>query len=173
MRHGVQPLGHCLRLDLWKMRHRVSAGGEAVLRTTSQSSLRDASSPGRGAIGRPGRPCCSHRPNRAQGGGPCPNGQQLRNCALTKDARQAAVNLDSGARSFTNAKNFARPARPSPTRQGLPYQGSCRAVGETERLYRGKRAVIVNPTERVRGFTTGIPTWRSTAADCRSARGQA
>ena len=36
-----------LRLDLWKMRHHVSAGGEAVLRTTSQASLRDASSPGR------------------------------------------------------------------------------------------------------------------------------
>ena len=40
-----------LRLDLWKMRHHVSAGGEAVLRTTSQASLRDASSPGRGATG--------------------------------------------------------------------------------------------------------------------------
>ena len=102
---------------------------------TSQSLLRNASSPDRGALGRPGQPCCSHRPNRAQSAGPCPNGQQLQNCALTKDARQAAVNLDSGARSFTNAKNFARPVRPSPTRQWLPYQGSWRAVGETERLY--------------------------------------
>ena len=97
--------------------------GRAFLCTTSQA-LR-ASSPGRGAIGRPGQPCCSHRPNRAQGGGPCPHWKQLRDCAPTKDAGQAAVNLDSGARSFTNAKNFARPARPSPTRQRLPYQGSC------------------------------------------------
>ena len=86
---------------------------------TSQSLLRDASSPDRGAIGRPGQPCCSHRPNRAQGAGPCPNGQQLRNCALTKGAGQAVVNRNSGARSFTNAKNFARPVRPSPTRQRL------------------------------------------------------
>ena len=118
---------------------------------TSQSSLRDASSPDRGAIGRPGQPCCSHRTNRAQSAGPCPNGQQLRNCALTKDARQAAVNLDSGARSFTNAKNFARPVRPSPTRQrlsslcrysrhlppaggSLSYQGSWREA--PERLYK-------------------------------------
>ena len=38
-----------LRLDLWKLRHRASSGGEAVLRTTSQA-LR-ASSPGRGATG--------------------------------------------------------------------------------------------------------------------------
>ena len=71
---------------------------------TSQSSLRDASSPDRGALGRPGQPCCSHRPNRAQSAGPCPNGQQLQNCALTKDARQAAVNLDSGAQPFPIAK---------------------------------------------------------------------
>ena len=136
---------------------------------TSQSSLRDASFPGRKdsfrpegdvansdrgrtPLGRPGQPCCPHRPNRAQGGGPCPNGQQLLNCALTKDARQAAVNLDSGARSFTNAKNFARPVRPSPTRQrlsslcrysrhlppaggSLSYQGSWREA--SERLYKG------------------------------------
>ena len=46
----------------------------------------------------------------------------------------AAVNLGSGARPFTNTKNFARPVRPSPTRQWLPYQGSWRAVGETERF---------------------------------------
>ena len=125
-----------------------------------------ASSRGRGAIGRPGQPCCSHRPNRAQGGGPCPNGQQLLNCALTKDARQAAVNLDSGARSFTNAKNFARPARPSPTRQGssslcrysrhlppaggsLSYQGSClrsRLGGCTKGLPSGNREAV---TERL------------------------
>ena len=108
------------------------AARSAFFCTTSQA-LR-ASSPGRGAIGRPGQPCCSHRPNRAQSGGPCPNGQQLRNCALTKDVRQAAVNLDSGARSFTNAKNFARPARPSPTRQGLPYQGSWHCEAMTERF---------------------------------------
>ena len=117
--------------------------GRTVLCTTSQA-LR-ASSPGRGAIGRPGQPCCSHRPDRAQSAGPCPNGQQLWNCALTKDAGQAAVNLDSEARSFTNAKNFARPARPSPTRQGLPYQGSCLR-------------------SRLRGCTKGSPSGNREAA---------
>ena len=129
------------------------AVGRAFLGTTSQSRLRLASSPGRGAIGRPGQPCCSHRPNRAQSAGPCPNGQQLRNCALTKDAGQAAVNLDSGARPFTNAKNFARPARPSPTRQGLPYQGSClrsRLRGCTKELPSGNREAA---TERFISLT--------------------
>ena len=101
---------------------------------TSQSLLRNASSPDRGALGRPGQPCCSHRPNRAQSAGPCPNGQQLQNCALTKDARQAAVNLDSGARSFPIAENFTRPVQPSPARQWLPYQGSWREA--PERLYK-------------------------------------
>ena len=117
---------------------------------TSQSLLRNASSPDRGALGRPGQPCCSLGPNGAQGGGPCPNGQQLRNCALTKGAGQAVVNRNSGARSFTNAKNFARPVRPSPARQrlsslcrysrhlppaggSLSYQGSWREA--PERLY--------------------------------------
>ena len=47
----------------------------------SQSSLRGASSPEGGALGRPGKPCCSHGPNLAQGGGPCPNGQRLRDNA--------------------------------------------------------------------------------------------
>ena len=201
MRHGVQPLRHC-----------VSAGGEAVLRTTSQSLLRNASSPGRGAIGRPGQPCCSRGPNRAQGAGPCSHWQKHLYCCCeswqrssvvserkklcsssttitdspvaplsgelagvspTERFRQAAANRGSGARSFPEVKNFARLAQPLPTRQWLPYQGSWRAVGETERLYRGKRTVIVSPTERVRVFTTGIPTWRNTAAGCRSAREQA
>ena len=31
------------------------------------------SSPNRGALGRPGKPCCPHRPDGAQGGGPCPH----------------------------------------------------------------------------------------------------
>ena len=117
--------------------------------TTSQSLLRNASSPGRGAIGRPGQPCCPHRPNRAQGGGPCSRWQRLRDCSLPKGAGQAAANRGSGARPFPKSKNFARLAQPLPTRQWLPYQGSCRAVGETERLYRGKRTVIVNLPERV------------------------
>ena len=60
------------------------------------------------------------------------------------------MNLDSGARSFPEAKNFARPVRPSPTRQrlsslcrysrhlppaggSLSYQGSWREA--PERLY--------------------------------------
>ena len=33
------------------------------------------------------------------------------------------MNLDSGAWSFPEAKNFARPVRPLPTRQWLPYLG--------------------------------------------------
>ena len=127
----------------------VKRNGNAAWGTTSQSSLRDASSPGRGAIGRPGQPCCPHRPNRAQSAGPCSHWQQLRDSDLTEGAGQASVNLERGARSFPKSKNFARPVRPPPTRQWLPYQGSCRAVGETERLYRGKRAVLVNPPERV------------------------
>ena len=106
----------------------------------------------RGALGRPGQPCCALELNRAQSAGPCPNGQQLRNHALTRGAGYAAVNLNSGARLFPETKNLARPARPKPTRQwpsslcrysrhlppaggSLSYQGSCRAVGETERLY--------------------------------------
>ena len=85
------------------------------------------SSPKGGALGRPGRPCCSLGPNWAQSAGPCPNGQQQRNNALIKGAWQTAVNLNRGARSFPDAKNFARPARPLPARQWLPYQGSWRA----------------------------------------------
>ena len=102
--------------------------------------------------------------NWAQGSGPCSHWQRLRNYALPKSAGQAVVNRDSGARSFPIAKNFARPARPPPTRQWLPYQGSWReaperlyeeqllrqslrdaaaskgrAVGETQRLYHRPR----------------------------------
>ena len=93
------------------------------------------SSPDRGALGRPGKPCCPLGLNWAQSSGPCSHWQRLRDYALPKSAGQAVVNRDSGARSFPIAENFARPAQPSPTRQWLPYQGSCRAVGETERLY--------------------------------------
>ena len=39
--------------------------------------------------------------------------------ALSEWAAAAAVNLNSGARPFPIAKNFARPARPLPTRQWL------------------------------------------------------
>ena len=53
--------------------------------------------------------------------------------ALTKGAWQTAVNLNRGARSFPDAKNFARPARSLPARQWLPYQGSWREA--PERLY--------------------------------------
>ena len=116
------------------------------------------SSPKGGAFGRPGRPCCSLGSNWAQSSGPCPNGQQQRNNALTKGAWQTAVNLNRGARSFPDAKNFARPVRSLPVRQwpsslcrysrhlppaggSLSYQGSWRAVGETERLYEEKSAL--------------------------------
>ena len=194
----------------------MKRNGNVACGTTSQSSLRDASSPGRGALGRPGQPCCSRGPNRAQGGGPCSRWQWLRDCALPKGAGQAAANRGSEARSFLEVKNFARSAQPPPTRQWLPYQGSCRAVGETERLYEEspsgnceaerkcgmggtlsvsacalpplpKGEVCHGPQYKsspfggagrparvcLRGFTTGIPTWRNTAAGCWSARGQA
>ena len=106
-----------------------------VIQKPSPSSLRDAplpkvevweanlsvcfadSSPNRGALGRPGKPCCPLGLNWAQGSGPCSHWQRLRDYALPKSAGQAVVNRDSGARLFTNAENFARPARPLPTRQ--------------------------------------------------------
>ena len=92
-------------------------------------------SPDRGALGRTGKFCCSLGPNWAQSAGPCSNGQRLRDSALTEGAGQASVNLDRGARPFPIAENFARPARPLPTRQWLPYQGSWREA--PERLYKG------------------------------------
>ena len=95
------------------------------------------SSPDRGALGRPGKPCCPLGLNWAQGSGPCSHWQRLRNYALPKSAGQAVVNRDSGARLFTNAENFARPARPLPTRQWLFYQGSWQREAMTERLYQG------------------------------------
>ncbi len=95
------------------------------------------SSPNRGALGRPGKPCCSLGLNWAQGSGPCSHWQRLRDCALPKSAGQAVVNRDSGARSFPIAENFARSARPLPTRQWLPYQGSWHREAMTERLYQG------------------------------------
>ena len=98
----------------------------ALLGTTSQSRLRLDSSPGRGALGRPGQPYCSLGPDGAQSSGPCSHWQ--RHCI-------AAVNLNSGARPFPIAKHFARSARPLPTRQWLPYQGSWHREAMTERLY--------------------------------------
>ena len=109
-------------------------------------------SPGRRGLGRPGKPCCPHRPTWAQSSGPCSHWQRLRNYALPKSAGQAVVNRDSGARSFPIAENFARPARPPPTRQwssslcrysrhlppaggSLSYQGSWHREAMTERLY--------------------------------------
>ena len=107
-------------------RRRRARRAKAILRTTSQSRLRLDSSPGRGALGRPGQPYCSLGPDGAQSSGPCSHWQ--RHCI-------AAVNLNSGARPFPIAENFARSARPLPTRQWLPYQGSCHREAMTERLY--------------------------------------
>ena len=45
--------------------------------------------------------------------------------ALLSLAAAAAVNLNSGARPFPIAKNFARPERPLPTRQWLSLRESC------------------------------------------------
>ena len=106
-------------------RRRRARRGKVFLRTTSQSRLRLDSSPGRGAFGRPGQPYCSLGPDGAQSSGPCSHWQRY--CI-------AAVNLNSGARPFPIAKNFARSARPLPTRQWLPYQGSWHREAMTERL---------------------------------------
>ena len=80
-----------------------------------------------------------------------PGPARMGNNALTKGAWQTAVNLNRGARSFPDAKNFARPARSLPARQwssslcrysrhlppaggSLSYQGSWREA--PERLYK-------------------------------------
>ena len=55
---------------------KTSGKREAACSTTSQSRLRLDSSPGRGAIGRPGKFCCSLGPNWAQSTGPCPHWQR-------------------------------------------------------------------------------------------------
>ena len=109
----------------------------AFLGTTSQSRLRLDSSPGRGALGRPGQPYCSLGPDGAQSSGPCSHGQ--RHCI-------AAVNLNSGARPFPIAKNFARSTRPLPTRQWLPYQGSWHREAMTERFIPQKTANDIRRT---------------------------
>ena len=93
-------------------------------------SLTLDSSPGRGALGRPGRPCCSLGPDQAQGGGPCPNGQQHLYCCCESQQRSPVV---------SESKNFTRPERPSPTRQCLPYKGRWHCEAMTERLYQEER----------------------------------
>ena len=65
------------------------AAGRAFLGTTSQA-LR-ASSPGRGAIGRPGKFCCSLGPNWAQSTGPCPHWQRHLYCCYESRQRSPVV----------------------------------------------------------------------------------
>ena len=110
-------------------------------------SLTLDSSPGRGALGRPGRPCCSLGPDWAQGGGPCPHWQQHSDCCCESQQRSPVV---------SGSKNFARPERPSPTRQwssslcrysrhlppaggSLSYKGRWHCEAMTERLYQEER----------------------------------
>ena len=139
----------------------------AFLGTTSQSRLRLDSSPGRGALGRSGQPYCSLGPDGAQSSGPCSHGQ--RHCI-------AAVNLNSGARPFPIAKNFARSARPLPTRQWLPYQGSWHREAMTERLYYmprfrfASRFPGVPSRERGRSGSSNRSGGSSSAITCSSAR---
>ena len=137
--------------------------GKAILRTTSQSRLRLDSSPGRGALGRPGQPYCSLGPDGAQSSGPCSHWQ--RHCI-------AAVNLNSGARPFPIAKNFARSARPLPTRQRLPYQGSWHREAMTERLYPQPLHVFPALPSRGRGRSgsSNRSGGSSSAITCSSAR---
>ena len=112
------------------------AGGRARHRErTSQSASQTAPLIGEPLAGQ-ASPAVRLGSNWAQGSGPCSHWQRLRNYALPKSAGQAVVNRDSGDQSFPIAKNFARPARPPPTRQWLPYQGSWREA--PERLYQRK-----------------------------------
>ena len=123
-------------------------------RRPSPSALRAATSPEGRGIGRPGKPCCSHRPNWAQSAGPCSHWQRLRDSALTEGAGQAVVNQNSEARQFPIAENFARPAQSIPIRQWLPYQGSWHREAMTERLYQGK-ACPPRTTQRVQALLIG------------------
>ena len=102
---------------------------KVILRTTSPSPSVTPLLVGEALAGR-ASPAVRLGSNWAQGSGPCSHWQRLRDCALTKGAGQAPVNLDSGARLFPITENFARPARPPPTRQWLPYQGSWREAPE-------------------------------------------
>ena len=148
-------------------RRRRARRAKAILRTTSQSRLRLDSSPGRGALGRPGQPYCSLGPDGAQSSGPCSHWQ--RHCI-------AAVNLNSGARQFPIAKSFARSARPLPTRQWLPYQGSWHREAMTERLYYIRVSVSLHgfrgapSLERGRSGSSNRSGGSSSAITCSSAR---
>ena len=87
----------------------------------SQSSLRDASSPKGGALGRPGRPTRDEQSFFIlKTAVPCYRGQQLRNNVPC----QAAANLCSRAlffalyQAFSRQHEVTRPAKASPTRRG-------------------------------------------------------
>ena len=138
--------------------HRTLSGGFTITARFPRYNLSVSPTarqpPGRGALGRPGQPYCSLGPDGAQSSGPCSHWQ--RHCI-------AAVNLNSGARPFPIAKNFARSARPLPTRQwssslcrysrhlppaggSLSYQGSWHREAMTERFIPQKTANDIRGT---------------------------
>ena len=82
----------------------------------SPSVLRTATSPEGRGIGRPGQPCCSLGPDGAQGAGPRSHWQRHLYCS--RESRQRSPTVP-------DCKNFARPARPRPTRQWLSLRESC------------------------------------------------
>ena len=127
-----------LWIDLWKLRHRASTGGEAVLRTTSQSRLRLASSPGRGATGESVMAVLNEQSFLQSGttGLRCFDSRLLAQRPLVERGSAAATNEDK-ARRFALDWACAN-SRACPACQGLPYQGSWRAQarlrGCTKRL---------------------------------------
>ena len=138
----------CLRSTARSEEHCHTANLSVIASQCQSSSLcrlRDISLrpegvfPDRGAIGRSGNPCWTKKFYLAQKIVlRCPGKRHL-NYALTKGVRTDAVSLDSGALPFTVSRKPIHPAQPIPARQWLPYQGSCRAVGETERFEHYKK----------------------------------
>ena len=129
-----------LRLDLWKLRHRASSGGEAVLRTTSQA-LR-ASSPGRGATGESVVVVLDEQSFLQSGtaGLRCFDSRLLAIYTLSERSAAAAVYSDSRAYpACQRSSSLCRYSRHLPPAGGsLSCQGSWRAQarlrGCTKRL---------------------------------------
>ena len=125
--------------------HEGKASGkrEAACSTTSQSRLRLASSPGRGAIGRPGKFCCSLGPNWAQSTGSCPHWQRHLYYCYESRQRSPVVpgseKLRSSSTTITDSPGVVLPlslfaTSPSGRRESF-LQGELSSASETERLY--------------------------------------
>ena len=122
---GDKPLSHC-----------VSAAGEAVLRTTSQSLLRNASSPGRGATGESVAAVLDERSFHFQ--------KQLGSAVSIHDYLPCASLVRAQSRSRCPfgqgpapcARLGLREQQGWPGLPRAPLPGELSSVSETERLYR-------------------------------------